>query len=140
MNVAFDANVWVSFTIGRHLLILRDILLDLILSENLRVHGCNELIIEYERVMKRPKLKKYVTHQRVQETVELMARVGEEHVLKRKVAGSRDVNDNYLLALAETVPLDYLVTGDNDLLVLKEWKQTKIINFASFTELVQGKE
>ena len=90
--------------------------------------------------MRRPKLKKYVTPQRVKETVELMARVGEEHVLTRKVTGSRDVNDNYLLALAETVPLDYLVTGDNDLLVLKEWKQTKIINFASFTELVQGKE
>ena len=36
MNVAFDANVWVSFTIGRHLLILRDILLDPTLSENFR--------------------------------------------------------------------------------------------------------
>lgn len=139
MNVAFDANIWVSFTIGKHLAVLSHILLDPVLSERLRVHGCAGITAEYEQVMKRPKLKKYANPVRVQETLELIARVVEEHsILSDKVTGSRDVKDNYLLALAQAVPLDYLITGDRDLLVLEQWQQTRIITFSDFTELFQS--
>lgn len=66
----------------------------------------------------------------------MVARTTEEHHLTITVEGSRDVKDNYLLALAEIVPLDYLITGDRDLLVLEQWQQTRIIPFAAFEELV----
>lgn len=39
----------------------------------------------------------------------------------------RDPDDNYLLALAETSQANYLVTRDEDLLSLKQWKDTRII-------------
>lgn len=136
MNVAFDANIWISFTIGKHLSVLSDILLDKSYSELLHIHGCPEILSEYTLVVKRPKLRKYVKPERVQETLDLIARVTQSHHLKRVVSGSRDVKDNYLLALAETVPLDYLVTGDRDLLVLENWQQTKIIPFAEFVMLI----
>lgn len=137
MTVAFDANIWISFTIGKHLAVLSYILLDKTLQQTMQFHGCPEILAEYNSVVKRPKLKKYVKPERVQETLELIARTTEEHVLTTTVSGSRDAKDNYLLALAEAVPLDYLVTGDRDLLVLERWQQTQIITFAAFEELAR---
>ena len=103
----------------------------------MQFHGCPEILAEYNTVIKRPKLKKYVRPERVQETLELIARTTEEHYLTITVEGSRDAKDNYLLALAEIVPLDYLITGDRDLLVLEQWQQTRIIPFSAFEELVR---
>lgn len=64
-----------------------------------------------------------------------MARISENVDLNRTVTGSRDPNDNYLLALAEQIPLNYLITGDRDLLVLQRWGQTKLISFNRFEEI-----
>ena len=136
MNVAFDANIWISFTIGKHLSVLGRILLDETYSKVLNIHGCPEILSEYITVVKRPKLRKYIKPERVQETLDLIARVTENHHLTRVVSGSRDEKDNYLLALSEIVPLDYLVTGDRDLLVLEHWQQTQIISFTEFVKLI----
>ena len=139
MNVAFDANIWISFSIGKHVAVLRDILLDDTLRQTMQIHGCAEIVAEYRTVVSRPKLKKYLKPERVQETLDLIARTTTEHVLTKTVIGSRDPKDNYLLALAELVPLDYLVTGDGDLLVLERWQETHIIRFAAFVELINSK-
>ena len=53
--------------------------------------------------------------------------------IHKKATVSRDPKDKYLLDLSLHVEADYLVTGDKDLLVLKEYSQTKII---SFSELI----
>ena len=45
---------------------------------------------------------------------------------------SRDPNDDYLLTFSKHYNLDYLVTGDKDLLVLKSYGQTQILTFAEF--------
>ena len=50
----------------------------------------------------------------------------------------RDIKDLYLLSMAESIPADYLVTGDKDLLVLKNYQNTLIITFAEFISMVQG--
>lgn len=47
----------------------------------------------------------------------------------------RDPNDAHLLTLAEHVSADYLITGDNDLLVLKEHHDTNIITAKEFLNL-----
>ena len=44
----------------------------------------------------------------------------------------RDPKDNYLLALAKDSNADYLITGDTDLLVLKEFEKTKIVKLNDF--------
>ena len=46
---------------------------------------------------------------------------------------SRDPKDDYLLTLAQQARLDYLVTGDKDLLVLGTHLQTEILTFTDFT-------
>jgi putative PIN family toxin of toxin-antitoxin system len=49
----------------------------------------------------------------------------------------RDPKDNFLLALAKDGNADYLITGDDDLLVLKTFGNTKIITLTDF-EVAHG--
>lgn len=44
----------------------------------------------------------------------------------------RDPNDNLLLELADEAKADYLISGDKDVLIIKEYKGTKIISPAEF--------
>jgi putative PIN family toxin of toxin-antitoxin system len=52
----------------------------------------------------------------------------------------RDPKDNFLLALAKDGSADYLITGDKDLLILKQFGKTKIINVAEFEKLFNHKK
>jgi hypothetical protein len=45
---------------------------------------------------------------------------------------SRDPKDDYLLIFAADYEIDFLVTGDKDLLVLQQWHNTRIITFSDF--------
>ena len=49
---------------------------------------------------------------------------------------SRDAKDDKFLACAYEAKADYLVTGDKDLLVLKQYKRTKIIKPGDFVEIL----
>ena len=46
----------------------------------------------------------------------------------------RDPKDNIILQPAKNIKIDYIVTGDEDLLILKEFKGAKIISPAKFLE------
>ena len=57
----------------------------------------------------------------------------------------RDPRDHFLCALAAGTKADYLVTGDQDLLVLKSLKKTRIVTArnlleAEFPELIEALE
>ena len=49
----------------------------------------------------------------------------------------RDKNDDDIIALAVSNDADYIITGDNDLLVLKKYKNIKIINPREFWTIVR---
>jgi predicted nucleic acid-binding protein len=57
-------------------------------------------------------------------------------VIKTSVQVSRDAKDDYLLALSIDSNAKYLVTGDNDLLVLGKIANTKIITMSEFLEIL----
>jgi len=48
-----------------------------------------------------------------------------------------DPKDSYLLALAEASQAEFLVTGDKELLSLKQYKSTRIITPAAMIELLK---
>lgn len=50
----------------------------------------------------------------------------------------RDPNDVFLLGLADEAEADCIITGDKDLLDMKQWNQTRILNPRGFYELVRG--
>lgn len=49
---------------------------------------------------------------------------------------SRDIKDNKFLATALAAHADYLVSEDEDLLVLKEFQKTKIISCRTFADIL----
>jgi hypothetical protein len=51
-----------------------------------------------------------------------------------------DPKDSYLLALAEASQADFLVTGDKELLSLKQHKSTRIITPAAMIEILKEAE
>ena len=49
---------------------------------------------------------------------------------------SRDSNDNKILQCGIDGNVDFIITGDNDLLVLKEHKKIRIINPKEYLEII----
>lgn len=134
MRVVFDTNIWISFAIGKRLNKMKSILLD----DQIKIFSCPEIVREFLRVSKEEKLKKYLSNQRISETIDLMETFAQEGIIKSKVSISRDVNDDYLLAFSRDNKLDYLVTGDKDLLVIKQYFNTQIITFNQFIEVINS--
>ena len=48
----------------------------------------------------------------------------------------RDIDDNEILQLCESISADFLVTGDKDLLILKKYKSTRIVDPSQFINSV----
>lgn len=48
---------------------------------------------------------------------------------------ARDDDDNHILSCCLEVAADYLITGDNDLLVLESFEGTRIVNAAAFLRI-----
>ncbi len=58
--------------------------------------------------------------------------------LDRKVC--RDPDDDNILALAKHTQADYIITGDEDLLVLKDFNSIPIVNPRNFWNIIKRKE
>ena len=70
-------------------------------------------------VAKRPKLRKYISRDELEDLLETIDEVAEFVKVASNVTECRDPKDNYLLSLAIDGKADYLLTGDKDLLELK---------------------
>ena len=133
MKIVFGNNIWISFLIGKRLAALRFVFSRL----DVEIYYCDALEREYLDVAHRPKIMRYVDEKQVERVHRLMVTMchkAETEELKPTLV--RDPKDVYLLALSEVVKADYLITGDTDLLDLKEYKQTEIIDFETFLPLL----
>ena len=131
-RVIFDSNIWVSFAIGKRLNELRMALT----HPKVEVFVCQKLLWEVKMVIQKPKLLKYISQDRQKMLLELMQACQYVNILEQ-ISILRDPNDDYLLDLAAIADADFLVTGDNDLLVLKNYQHTNIISFASFMAVIE---
>lgn len=96
-----------------------------------------ESLEEFIEVIQRPKFKKYFSDTDVNSLLQLFDRYGELYEVKSAVKVCRDPKDDFLLSLAMSSRADFLVTGDSDLLVLKEIGNTEILNLSAFLEKVK---
>ena len=109
----------------------------LFFRDDIDIYVCDELLREFCEVSKRSKIQKYISIQDIEDTLVLI----EERCLFVEInnvadSGIRDAKDLYLLSLADTVSADYIVTGDKDLLVLKQHGTTKIVTYTDFNQLL----
>ncbi|MCC8410802.1 putative toxin-antitoxin system toxin component, PIN family [Mucilaginibacter sp. UR6-1] len=126
VRIILDTNLWVSFLITKNYSKLDDLLFKhkviLIFSE--------ELLSEFTEVINRPKLRRYFSNTGIDDLLEVINEYAEIITVITEVDLCRDEKDNFLLALAVDAQADYLVTGDNDLLTIKQIKNTTILTIA----------
>jgi len=124
--------LWVSFLITRQFLFL-DQLFEL---EKVQLVFSPELLGEFIEVTSRPKLKKYFAPADVERLLEILERNAEIIDVTSKINQCRDENDNFLLSLAKDGKADYLINGDNDLLVMKTFEKTEIVTIEKYKNIV----
>jgi len=131
-RVVIDTNLWISFLING-----RDYAkLDRLIQENkIKLIFSDELLVEFLEVVERPKFKKYFSKSDIQLLFENIQTQAEFIEVRKNVNICRDKKDNFLLALSEEGKADFLITGDEDLLVLKKHKKTKIIRMSDFLRI-----
>lgn len=135
-RVILDTNLWISFLISKNFSFLDDYvekgLVKLVFSE--------ELISEFYSIVNRPSLKKYFSKSDIEYLFDFIHKHGIIQEVTSDQNICRDVKDNFLLNLAIDSKSDYLVTGDNDLLVLGNINETKITTIKILKDkLVSGK-
>lgn len=134
MKVILDTNIWISFLLGKRLSILRDI----VDMEEVEIYVSDELLGELRTVVLRPKFLGKIEFQSILILFELInAKCKMIEGYADAESAIRDIKDLYLLSMAESIPADYLVTGDSDLLVLRNHQGTRIITFAEFVSIVR---
>ena len=135
MNVILDTNIWISFLFGKQLSSVSSVF-D---NAEVKVFVSRELISEILSVISRPKIRTHITSEAIEAMWELMrARCYPIENYPMVETSVRDAKDTYLLAMSEAIPAHILVTGDKDLLVLKQHHDTMIMNYQQFLMLLSG--
>ena len=133
IRVFFDNNIWISFLIGKQL----NTLLDVFGRPDVVVCYCDELEQEFLNVAHRPKILRYVNEEQIERVHQLMTQFCELFEVGDTASiTNRDPKDIYLLALAESVPVDYIVSGDKDLTDLHQHAGIPILKYVDLLEIL----
>ena len=138
MRVILDTNILLSALLSPHGAPAH--LLDAWERKRFTLVACEELIAELRDVAGRPFFRSRL---RASVAELLAAGLRDFSLFCRDLPSSPiapDPKDSYLLALAEASQADFLVTGDKELLSLKQHKSTRMITPAAVIELLQETE
>lgn len=135
LRVVLDTNSLVSalITRGKPRELFRKII-----DEKLALVISNQIIQEFKRVMKRPKFKRYVDSSDVDEFVRILIKISEVIEVKSDFSAVKgDPTDNMILNAAYDGKVEYIVSGDEHLLALKNFKGIKIVNGGEMLKSIQ---
>ena len=134
LRVVIDANVWISAMLnpGKPLELIQKFRLKLF-----QVYYPEWLITELRKLPSRKKFKSKLTNEQVARFILLIKHKAILAKLDNVLTISRDPKDNPYLACAKATACDFLISGDRDLLDLKHYGQTKIINTAEFLQILK---
>jgi putative PIN family toxin of toxin-antitoxin system len=132
MKVVIDINVFVSsfFWKGNPRKVVSRV-----------IEGIDELYITKEilgqifEVMNRPKFK--TNKESIEYYIKSIEEIAVELTNNFKIEkGSRDIDDNIILECGIMGRVDYIISGDDDLLVLKEFSGIKIVTPKEYLEIL----
>jgi putative PIN family toxin of toxin-antitoxin system len=130
LRLIIDTNLWISFIISNKFNDLKPLLL----ANNCKILFSAELVKELEATITKPKLQKYFAENALEEMLSVFDPYINFIEVKSNVKICRDPNDDFLLALAKDGKANFLITGDNDLLVIGNFGKTEIVKIADFLE------
>ena len=94
---------------------------------------------EFSEVLKRPKFDKFLSKDKRLNFINEIIELSIIYEIYQKVDICRDPKDNKFLDIAIASYSDFLITGDDDLLVLEKIGNTSIITPREFTDIVLQK-
>ena len=133
MRVVIDTNVLISsiFFGGSPLK-----LIDEIENRNyITTYVSQEIILEYQLVFRRLQ-KKYPNKIIDEDKINRILDSSNLIYVSSNLQLCRDVKDNKFINCALSAKADYLITGDNDLLVLKKINNVSVITIAEFLKIL----
>lgn len=134
MKILFDTNLWISFMIGKRLSSLADVLC----RHDVEIYISEQQLDEIRRVIARPKFDKLISVETRYYFLEMVYDVCfTTDITVEAHSDIRDPKDLYLLSMAESVPVDYIVSGDHDLTDLKEHAGIPILTYNEFLTKLQ---
>lgn len=134
MKVLFDTNLWISFMIGKRLLSLAEVLN----CQDVEVYVSEQLLEEIRTVIARPKFDNLISEETRFYFFEMVYDVCRfTDIIVQSKSPIRDINDLYLLSMAESVPVDFIVSGDKDLTDLGEHEGIPILKFSDFLDYIK---
>ena len=132
--IVIDTNVYIS-ALGFDNILLK--LLNICFeSELIQIYISDQIYNEIEEVFFRESFNKKVKNSLSKESklefLQNLKLLTVNTKTDQKITICRDPKDNKFLELAKTVKADYLITGDKDLLDLKQFGETKILKPSEF--------
>ncbi len=115
-RILVDTNIWISYLIGKTLAELKGI----IENPKIEVIVTDELISEITATFERKHLVKYFKDDEYTDFWNYLNKICLNIKIDTIPDICWDVDDNYLLALADQTNCGFIITGDKDLLVLEQ--------------------
>lgn len=137
MKVILDANVWISYLLAPNEARTITLVVERCLAEDVELFVPQELIQEMtEKVSTSTYLQTHILPEDLDTLIAIWASAATTPALIESEipAYGRDPEDDYLVAYGVIYDVDYLVTGDPDLLILKQVSNLKIVKPRTFME------
>lgn len=135
-KVVLDANVFISFLISHQPPI--STILNLWTRGELAVCYSPEILNELEMALKYPKIRKLVSDLESESLVNAIKTLGILVIPSNRIEICRDKKDNKYLEVCLESGSKFLVSGDKDLLSLREFASTKIIHPHDFVNIYKN--
>ena len=134
IRLVVDANWFISACISRNS--RRTLYYKILKNTHVQVYYSPELLTEFDGVITRRKFSKVIRPNQVTRFKVFILLHLQEVSLGSIPQLSRDSNDDYLLAIAESCQADFLITGDDDLLTLGTYQKTTIVTMGQFLQIM----
>ncbi|MCY7409152.1 MAG: putative toxin-antitoxin system toxin component, PIN family [Chitinophagales bacterium] len=131
-EIVFDTNIWISYALGKRL----NSLIEVLKKSDRKIISSPELLNEIKNSIRKLQVRKYLSSNRYLQLLRLLGAFTTEVSITTQGAKSIDVKDDYLLNLCLQEKIEFLVTGDKDLLSLKFYGGTKIINYNAYLKII----
>ncbi|TDG36301.1 putative toxin-antitoxin system toxin component, PIN family [Pedobacter changchengzhani] len=134
-RIVIDTNLWISFLITKDYAKIDNILF----SGKIILVFSTELLDEFIEVANRQKFKRFFSKLEIENFLETIEECADFTKVKTVVNICRDPKDNFLLSLSIDGNVDFLITGDKDLLDLNKIGKTKMLTMSDFLLTLRSK-
>ncbi len=125
----FDTNIWVSYALSPHGKMRGDVQVAIALDD---YAFSKDTFRELTEVLLRDKFDPYVSREKRIQFLKVAASGAQWFQAAHQVSDCRDPRDDMFLALALACEADFLVSGDQDLLVLNPYGKTRILTISEW--------